>query len=162
MRIELANCWRKPDRIVTLSPRDRSGTLPAEHRAAAFTVRQRRKGDPIAHPPPFPLRPHSRVNDGIGALPESGVYSLVLYGEHDCGLQRRCPPLPLASQSLSRDSIPNRLPGSGPEWHGHGLAGLLSHKGAGSRCSPCPFSRDIKVRARGRGTTIKTSLNGDH
>lgn len=78
------------------------------------------------------------------------VYSLVLYGEHDCGPQRRCPPSPLASRSLSRDSIPNRLPGSGPEWHGHDLAGLLSHRGAGSRCSPCPFSRDIKVRACGR------------
>lgn len=59
----------------------------------------------------------------------------------------------------------------GPEWHGHGLAGLLSHRGDGSRCSSCPFSRDIKVRARARawyrgggggGRSVKkVSLNGD-
>lgn len=42
----------------------------------------------------------------MSMFPET-MYSLVVYGEHDCGPQRRCPPSPLASRSrsLNPDSI---------------------------------------------------------
>lgn len=95
-------------------------------------------------------------------FPET-MYSLVVYGKHDC---RRCPPSPLglALSILIQSGRWN----PGPEWHGRGLAGLLSHRGYGSRRSSCPFSRDIKVRARARawyggggrdGRAVKKSLS---
>lgn len=64
------------------------------------------KGCPIARPPlslPF-LPPVSPVR-GERLRFRKAVYSLVLYGEHDCGPQRRCPPSPLVLALAIRSRI---------------------------------------------------------